>query len=274
MAAAHSIYCLECSNGYFYVGRCLAGREDARFQEHLRGAGATFTALHRPRRFVYARPSSDPLEEDLAVLQCMREHGILRVRGGSWSAVDLSPEMLDNLVRQLNHAAGNCLRCGQPGHYAAHCRAPTSGRATRQPQQEHNYNYPQTQMLSQTHRSSGGTGRRAPPPQAGRRRRAPPGTCERCGREGHVCQQCYAKTDVEGHELDSGYSESDEEEPPAARRRVVKTTSRERARSPVSSRGARGSGRAAGNACRRCGREGHFASQCYARTHASGYTLQ
>jgi len=55
--------------------------------------------------------------------------------------------------------------------------------------------------------------------------------CNRCGRNGHFASNCYARTDVDGDDIDSS---SDDD------------------------------------ACYRCGRDGHYASDCYARTDING----
>jgi predicted GIY-YIG superfamily endonuclease/ribosomal protein S14 len=88
--------------------------------------------------------------------------------------------------------------------------------------------------------------------------------CTRCGREGHFVKNCYAKTELE---------ESSEEEvwgceyctrtfttafgcgvhEKSCKEKNKKTTKK--------------------NACHRCGRTGHYVSDCYASTHAKGYSL-
>lgn len=59
-------------------------------------------------------------------------------------------------------------------------------------------------------------------------------TCERCGRDGHVRSECYARTHERGYSLSQ----------PAGR-----------------------------GACYRCGRTSHYANECYASTHIRGYDL-
>lgn len=70
--------------------------------------------------------------------------------------------------------------------------------------------------------------------------------CYRCGREGHYADTCYAKTDINGYELDDDSESSDS---------IEYTTQKTY------------------NSCYRCGRKGHYADDCYATTHAKGYYL-
>lgn len=67
-------------------------------------------------------------------------------------------------------------------------------------------------------------------------------SCDRCGRHGHCAENCYAKTDADGYDIeefdDSEDSEDSDDE-----------------------------------SCYRCGRIGHYAKNCYARTDIDGCCL-
>ena len=64
--------------------------------------------------------------------------------------------------------------------------------------------------------------------------------CERCGRDGHTIDNCYATTDKHGNYLSDSEYDSDSED------------------------------YFDNNKCFRCGRIGHYANTCYARTNVYG----
>lgn len=81
-----SVYLLELTDGYYYVGTAPDVVE--RYAKHVAGTGAEFTRLHPPLRLIQTREFSTLTEamigEDAAVLWLMIKHGKDRVRGGRW----------------------------------------------------------------------------------------------------------------------------------------------------------------------------------------------
>ena len=100
--------------------------------------------------------------------------------------------------------------------------------------------------------------------------------CTTCGRSGHWAKDCYAKKDVSGNEIE--YEESDEEElwgceycdrtfttefGCIVHEKTCKSKSKSSSKQSPKNK----------NACFRCGREGHYATDCYASKHVKGYYL-
>jgi len=81
--------------------------------------------------------------------------------------------------------------------------------------------------------------------------------CERCGRTSHTTNRCYATTDVNGFDIDSTedeFSEYDTEDEFSEY-----DTEDEFSEYDI--------------VCYRCGRSGHTRPNCYALTHAKGYSF-
>lgn len=76
--------------------------------------------------------------------------------------------------------------------------------------------------------------------------------CSRCGREGHFAKDCDNYFDINGSRLDKPKSKKEQLQ------NLLKKSGMSYQRS---------------NVCYRCGRDTHYASDCYASTHVKGYYL-
>lgn len=157
------IYALKLQNDCYYVGK--TNNPDLRVNQHIDGIGAAWTSLHPPIDILYVKLSLSPLDEDLHVKELMIKYGILYVRGGSYSQLQLSDAQLDLLVKEICSAKNLCFICASNSHFAADC--PNIKKIKKLKKMEYD------------------------------------GTviCSRCNRKGHTKSHCITKTKANGKEI-------------------------------------------------------------------------
>ncbi len=123
-----TIYILKLEQNKYYVG--LSKNPDSRIQEHFNGNGSSFTSLYKPVHIVKQIQTYDRYDEDKIVKQYMSKYGIFNVRGGSYSNIKLSDEIVDFLEKEIMHARNACFRCLKRGHFMKNCNAKTNIRGS------------------------------------------------------------------------------------------------------------------------------------------------
>lgn len=98
--------------------------------------------------------------------------------------------------------------------------------------------------------------------------------CTRCGRAGHFVAKCYATTDVDGNLIDDDDEDEDEDEEDIWECDFCHKqfeSYNDCCRHESYCKGAKSASKS--NGCYRCGRSGHYASECYASMHIRGYYI-
>lgn len=96
--------------------------------------------------------------------------------------------------------------------------------------------------------------------------------CLRCGRKGHFASKCFARSDVYGNSLSDSDSEDFYLQNGPVKGKSGKRNGPYETRCPPCDKG-KGGKRNSYETCYRCGRSGHWANQCYARTNVNGTPL-
>jgi predicted GIY-YIG superfamily endonuclease len=95
--------------------------------------------------------------------------------------------------------------------------------------------------------------------------------CTNCGRKGHFVKDCYAKTNINGDSLESDSEEESEGE--SEEIIICSDCDKEFDSDYLFNRHKCYPKKNPKNSCFRCGREGHYANNCYANTHKKGYFI-
>ena len=144
------LYILRCQHGCYYIGK--TADPTARLESHRKGKGASWTRFHPPVGYELLLPLESPLQEDAMTEEWMLKKGIDKVRGGMYCQINLPATTMSLLEKKLNHAAGLCLKCGEPGHLAAFCRKKqASGGCRRCGRASHD----QSRCYAKTHQNGG-----------------------------------------------------------------------------------------------------------------------
>jgi cellular nucleic acid-binding protein len=160
--ATTNIYVLELWGGRYYVGK--TDDPTSRFKQHLNGSGTAWTRKYKPLRIIKIYKNASHFDEDKVTKEYMVKYGRDKVRGGSYSNIELDDFQNQALDMEIRGATDKCSRCGRSGHFMNNCYARTDvdGNSLEEEEEEEEET----------------------------------GKCYRCGRFGHYANNCYARTSV------------------------------------------------------------------------------
>jgi hypothetical protein len=226
-----NIYILECSNNKFYVGKTT--NPTFRLEQHFNSylrLGSAWTKKYLPIKVIEIIPNCDDYDEDKFLLKYMKKYGVDNVRGGSFCQIELNEENINTINRMINGSTDKCYKCGG-NHFVNNCTNNSTN----------NFNKI---------------------------------TCFRCLRDGHSADDCYAKTDKNGEELltfGCEYVEvycceycNEEFETEKG------TRFHENVHCSMKNKKTKQTTKSSKNKCFRCGRENHYADNCYANSNVNG----
>ena len=162
-------------------------------------------------------------------------------------------------ARKAAPLAPPCSRCGRTTHTSSGCYASSrvDGHAITVSAQQSQSSAPQSQSQEPSTLSTvAPTPQSLEPPASSRAAAEAVPACTRCGRTTHAAASCYASSRADGSALSSAVLQ------PQSLSQLLKSP----APSQASAAPARG--------CRRCGRDSHSSSRCYAAKHLDGSLLE
>lgn len=289
-----NIYILKLKDNNYYVGK--AKDVNKRFQEHISGNGSSWTKKYEPIEIIKVINNCSSFEEDKQVKELMSLHGIDKVRGGTYTKIELTKEEKDILQKEIWGAKDVCTRCGNSNHFVKDCYAKT------------NINGCELSINNSKNKSSICIDNKKeeiiiwecekckkefedcnecikhekickPKPTSKVNKKQ---NCKRCGRQNHNENNCYASTHIDGYELEdsndsSEYSDLEEEiiiwECEHCNKEFEDIKDCEKHEKICKSKPKVNKKQIVNKPCFRCGREGHFANDCYATKHVKGYYI-
>ena len=105
-----NIYILKLLGGRYYVGK--SENVMKRYGEHLTGSGSAYTRKYTPIALHKTIENASPFDEDRYVKEYMDRYGIDKVRGGSYSTIDLDELQMAALNMEMRGTKDLCSGCG------------------------------------------------------------------------------------------------------------------------------------------------------------------
>lgn len=226
------IYVLILQQNKYYIGK--TSNPQYRIEDHVNLQGSAWTTKYRPINIHQLIPDCDDFDEDKYTMKYMKEKGIENVRGGSFCEINLSVENYNTIQKMINGSTDKCFKCGIDGHFASNCYAKTKV----------NSNVIDNKAVDNEVIADGDAIDKVIA-------KVVVYQCGYCNREFdtekgatfHQNMYCKKKNTKKNTEKNT-------------KKNTKKNTQKKKDNST--------------NECRRCGRSGHYANKCYAKTDADG----
>ena len=242
------IYTLQLEQGKYYVGK--TNDIERRKQEHINGIASTWTKKYKPISVDQIIKNTSPFDEDKYVKEYMNKYGIDNVRGGTYVTEILDDISIYQLQKELWATNDCCTQCGRKGHFVKNCKATKDITG----QDINKEEYIQIWVCDHCDKEYEDKNECAKHEKSCKTKKLAK-TCFQCGETGHCANECSNKEET----FNCRYCDKEFETQKGA-------TFHENVH--CKSKSLKGN---KSNSCSRCGRVGHNATKCYARTDTNGY---
>lgn len=193
-----NIYILKLKNNKYYIGK--TNDVNKRFQQHVSGTGSSWTSTHEPIKILKVIENASQFDEDKYVKEYMNKYGIDNVRGGAYVSNELDEVQKYSLQKEIWGANDLCTQCGRKGHFVKDCYAKkdVNGDDIYEEEKEEEVwvcNYCEKEFEDENDCEKHEKYCKS---KSNKKKNA----CYRCGRSGHYSDNCYAKTDKDGYQLE------------------------------------------------------------------------
>lgn len=115
-----SVYILKCKHNCYYIGK-THGSYFIEIDNHFRGNGCEWTKIHKPVRLEILRHFCNENDDDFYTRLYMTKYGLDKVRGGSYSQLQLSEEQVYEIKDYPIDNQITCFKCFMKGHKGYMC---------------------------------------------------------------------------------------------------------------------------------------------------------
>jgi hypothetical protein len=205
-----------------------------RLEQHGKSNGSSWTQKYKPIKLLQLIPNCDNFDEDKFTLKYMEQYGINNVRGGTFCELKLKKDNIETIKKMINGSTDKCYICGESGHFANKCKQ--------------DYDKIMEELIDND-------------------------LCFRCYRNGHYANDCYAKTTINGEEIIDSSDEEIEVYCCSYCNKEFDTLKGATCHENLYCKNKKNIINSNNNLCYRCGRDGHYSSDCYASKHINGKYL-
>ena len=210
-----NIYILKLENNKYYVGK--SNDLETRLTSHKNGIASAWTKKYKPISVEKVIPNASSYDENKETIEYMGKYGIDNVRGGIYVTEALDNTQRSEINKQIWRANDCCTQCGRKEHDVKNCKETQdiTGKeiikkkliktcfdcgkighyADKCPNKKETFNCRYCDKEFETQKG-------AIFHEKVHCKSVPKNECYRCGRSGHYSNNCYAKSDIDGYQLD------------------------------------------------------------------------